>query len=284
MRSQSNGSLTSETASAARAAHLIVDHEPYVFVDRLAGPMLGDRAEELIAYHREHGDHPVLVGARVQVVTRARVAERQLATAAADQYVILGAGLDSFAHRSPLAEAVHVFEVDHPATQAAKRERLAALRLESRGTVSYVPADFERDELVGVLHAAGFDRDKPAMVSWLGVCMYLTRDAVGRTLDALGVLAPGSDLVLDYMLPAGLRDEAGQTYVDLVAPAAAERGEPWLSFFAPDEMDGELSARGFGHIASYGQREALDPGLWDRTDALRPARLSMIACARRLVG
>jgi methyltransferase (TIGR00027 family) len=277
-------SQTALTAAAARAAHLIVDRQPYVFVDHLAEPMLGDRAEELIAYHREHGDHLVLAGARAQVVTRARVAERELARAATDQYVILGAGLDSFAHRSPLAESVHVFEVDHPATQAAKRERLATLRLEPRGTVSYVPVDFERDELIGALRTAGLDRDRPATVSWLGVSMYLTRDAIGHTLDELRALAPGSDLVLDYMLPAGLRDEAGQTYVDLVAPAAADRGEPWHSFFAPDEMARELDARGFGDVASFGQREALDPGLWTRADALRPARLSMIARARRLVG
>lgn len=277
-------SQTALMAAAARAAHLIVDHEPYVFVDRLAEPMLGDRAEELIAYHRLHGEHVVLAGARAQVVTRAHVAERQLGRTGADQYVILGAGLDSFAHRSPLAEAVHVFEVDHPATQAAKRERLAALRLPARGTVDYVPVDFERDELIGSLRAAGLDRDRPAMVSWLGVSMYLTRDAIGRTLDQLRALAPGSDLVLDYLLPAELRDEAGQTYADLVAPAAAERGEPWLSYFTPDEMASELGARGFGDIASLGQREALEPGLWDRADALRPARLAMIVRSRRLVG
>ena len=114
------------TAAAARAAHLIVDGEPVIFADTVAEAMLGERAEEFIAYHRAYGAHPVLAGARAQVTCRSRYAEDQLARAVRDgigQYVILGAGLDTFAYRSPLARRVRVFEVDHPATQGMEAAR-----------------------------------------------------------------------------------------------------------------------------------------------------------------
>src|SRR6266487_4000172 len=119
-------SWTALTAAAARAAHLLVDAEPWIFADTLAARLLGGRAEELLAYHHLNGTHPVLAGARTQVACRSRYAEGRLAAAVeagTDQYVVLGAGLDSFAYRSPLAARVRTFEVDHPATQSWKRAR-----------------------------------------------------------------------------------------------------------------------------------------------------------------
>jgi methyltransferase (TIGR00027 family) len=271
-------SQTALTAAAARAAHLIVDREPYVFADTLAAPLLGDRAEELLAYHRLRGDHPILAGARAQVVIRARITEDRLAAAGTGQYIMLGAGLDSFAYRSPLADGMQVYEVDHPATQAAKRERVAAAGLEARAVLHHVPIDFEKDDLLEALEKDGLDRTRPAFVGWLGVSMYLSRDAIGHALDEVAALAPGSEIVLDYMLPAEMRDEQGQMYADGVAPVAAQRGEPWLSFFAPAEMGTLLAERGFTGVVSMGQQETLTA---DRADALRPAALSMVAHARR---
>lgn len=113
-------SQTALTAAAARAAHLVVDREPLIFRDTVARALLGDRAEELIGYHREHGDHLILSSARTMTVTRSRYTEDRLADAVrrgVAQYVVLGAGLDTFAYRSPHAERLRVFEVDHPATQ-----------------------------------------------------------------------------------------------------------------------------------------------------------------------
>ena len=116
-------SRTAFTAAAARAAHLLVDAGPVIFPDTLAERLLGDRAEELLAYHRLHGTHPVLAGARAQAVCRSRFTEERLprVNSGIDQYVILGAGLDSFAHRDAPGR-FRVFEVDHPATQTVKRE------------------------------------------------------------------------------------------------------------------------------------------------------------------
>jgi methyltransferase (TIGR00027 family) len=272
-------SQTALTAAAARAAHLIVDGQPTIFVDRLAAPLLGDAAEELLSYHRVHGTHPVLVGARTQVACRSRYTEDRLADAVrrgTRQYVLLGAGLDTFAYRSPLAGRVRTFEVDHPASQADKRVRLDMAGLS--GPVSYVDVDLESGDLAAALSDAL--EPGPAFVSWLGVTMYLTADAIAATAAIVGGLGPGTELVLDYMVPASLRDEAGQSYVDQVAPVSEQRGEPWRSFFDPGGMSELLRSAGFTAVDHTGQRDAVPAAMWDRADALRPARLSTIAHAR----
>jgi len=272
-------SFTALTAAAARAAHLIVDQEPWIFADTLAAQLLGERAEELISFHKLHGTHPVLAGARVQVTCRSRYTEDALGRAVSrgvGQYVILGAGLDSFAYRSSLARRVRVFEVDHPATQDWKRRALAAAQVPVPEAVTFVAADLATDSLAGQLLAAGFDTAAPALVSWLGVTMYLTPDAVTDILTAVGRLAPGTELIADYMLPAGLRDEAGAVYGELVAAASAERGEPWLSCFAPGEMSDMARQAGFREVRNVRQRDAIPAGLWQRPDSLRPAALAVL--------
>ena len=272
-------------AGAARAAHLIVDNEPFIFADTLAEALLGERAAELIAYHRIHGTHPVLAGARAQVTCRSRYAENALARSVGrgiGQYVLLGAGLDSFAYRSPLASRVRVFEVDHPATQDYKRriagEVARGVRTAGNG-VTFVPVDFTWDSLAEALGRAGFDATRAAFVSWLGVIMYLDESAVEATVSVLGGFAPGSEIVLDYMLPADLRDAVGQVYADLVGQAAAERGEPWRSVFAPEAMAALLARHGFGPARDVGQRDMIPAASWDRSDALHPVELSHIAHA-----
>jgi O-methyltransferase involved in polyketide biosynthesis len=301
-------SNTALTAAAARAAHLIVDEAPFIFSDTHAAPLLGDRAPELLDFHRLHGSHPILSAARAQVICRSRYAEDRLATAAASgvrQYLVLGAGLDTFAYRSPLAATVRVIEVDHPATQEWKRSALEAAGMSVPPGVIFVPADLAATSAEGDaagpaspapdalganssglgylgprLRAAGFDFGKPAVISWLGVLMYLERDAISQTLAVLADCASGTELVADYMLPRELRDEAGDQYVELVGPAAAERGEPWLSFFAPTEIGALLAQHGFGATTHVAQRDAVPDRLWQRADSLRPIDLSMIAWSR----
>ena len=270
------------TAAAARAAHLLVDSEPRIFADSLAALLLGDEAETFLRYHREHGDHPLLAGTRAQATCRSRFTEDQLALAAARgtaQYVILGAGLDSFACRSELAGRLRVFEVDHPATQQRKRALLAAAGLAEPPTLTWVPVDFETGELIAALTAAGLDPAAPAFVSWLGVTMYLTAEAIGATLASLSRLAPGSELVTDYMLTADLRDADGVAYADLVMPDSERRGEPWLSFFTPEQMTGLLTRHGFTGVRDVRQRDAVSAALWERTDLLRPIELSRLCHA-----
>jgi methyltransferase (TIGR00027 family) len=267
----SNSALT---AAAARAAHLIVDKEPYIFADTLASALLGDQAEELLSFHRLHGDHAVLSGARAQAASRSRYAEDRLAAAVGNgvrQYLILGAGLDTFAYRSPLAGAVRVIEVDHPATQDWKRRALTAAGIAVPPGVAFVPADLAAGGLDEVLRHAPLDLASPVFVSWLGVVMYLVPADVAATLRALGGLAPGTEVVADYLLAPGLRDEAGHRYAELVGRASAERAEPWLSSFEPEELTAIAAAAGFGAVRHAPQRDTVPAALWERDDAVATA-------------
>jgi methyltransferase (TIGR00027 family) len=193
--------------------------------------------------------------------------------------VILGAGLDSFAYRSELAGRIRVFEADYPATQQWKRRLLSAAQIPVPDAVSLVPVDFETESLADRLVPSGFDPSEPALVSRLGVTMYLTRTAIEQTLAAVASFAPGTELITDYMLPAHLRDTAGNTYAELVRPAAAERGEPWLTFLTPAAMSALLAGHGLENAEHVRQRDTVDSALWDRSDSLRPIELSVLARA-----
>ncbi|MBB2911297.1 methyltransferase (TIGR00027 family) [Streptosporangium becharense] len=279
-------SQTALMSAAARAAHLLVDDAPPIFADTLARTFLGERAEELLGYHRSYGGHPVLSGARTTAVTRSRYTEDRLAELAGrgvDQYVILGAGLDSFAYRSKPVGRVRVFEVDQPATQRWKQALLIETGTEVPPSTCFVPVDFEQESarsLADHLVRAGFDPGRPALVSWLGVTMYLTREAIGQTLDVISGFAPGTELVVEHLLPAELRDEAGQSYAELVMAAAAGHGEPWRTFLSAEQMNTLLLEHRLQPVESVRQRETIPPAEWERTDSLRPFELSVLARAR----
>jgi methyltransferase (TIGR00027 family) len=275
-------SQTALAAAAARAAHLVVDKQPLIFRDPVAADLIGEPGAEMVAYHRSSGDHIVLAGTRAQVTTRSRYTEQRLAELARGgltQYVVLGAGLDTFAYRSALAGRLRVFEVDHPATQRWKRDLLAAARIAQPDGLAFVGVDLETDPLADRLAAAGFDRSRPALVSWLGVSFYLTREAVAATLAQVGGLAPGTELVVEYALPPALRDARGEAYAEFALRVAEERGEPWRTFLTPEQLAGLLEAHGLAVLEQVRQRDAIDPALWRRSDALRPADLCRLARA-----
>ncbi|MFD8478482.1 class I SAM-dependent methyltransferase [Kitasatospora sp. NPDC059673] len=280
-------SRTALMSAAARAAHLLVDQQPPIFADTLAATLIGEAAEQLLDYHREFGSHPILAGARTTAVTRSRCTEDRLAEAVTlrgiDQYVLLGAGLDSFACRSELAHSVRVFEVDHPHTQNWKRNRLTDAGITVPHTVSFVPFDLEQGgarALTAALTAAGFDPHRPAVVGWLGVTMYLSVEVIGQVLSTIGEFAPGTELIAEHLLPAEHRDPAGQTYAEHVQAAAAEGGEPWRTFLTVEEMETLLRTHGLRPLSHLRQRDAVDTHLWEeRTDALRPFELSVLSHA-----
>ena len=136
-----------------------------------------------------------------------------------------------------------------------------------------MPADLVTDDLGEVLRRSPLDLAAPAFVSWLGVVMYLPPADVAATLAALGGLAPGTEVVADYLLAPGLRDEAGRRYADMVGKASAEGGEPWLSFFDPEELTVMASAAGFSAVRHARQRDTVPAALWERDDAIAPADL-----------
>ncbi|MBN1174572.1 MAG: class I SAM-dependent methyltransferase [Micromonosporaceae bacterium] len=283
MTSMAHHSQTALIAAAARAAHLIVDGKPVIFADPLAEALLGSEAEELLGYHRAYGEEPILASVRTQMICRSRFTEDRVAAGVAgglDQYVILGAGLDSFAYRSALAGRLRIFEVDQPATQQWKRERLARAGIAEPEWVTFVPLDLETDALVEQLRRGGFDASRAAVVSWLGVSMYLSRAALTRTFTVLGGLANDTEVIMDYLLPKDLRDAAGQQYVDLISATVADLGEPWRTCLAPDEIAAMLEEHGFEVLENVGQPATLDAELWKRDDALRPSELLSIVHAR----
>lgn len=217
------------------------------------------------------------------VTTRARYAEDRLAEAIArgvEQYVILGAGLDTFAYRSSVASGMVVYEVDEPDTSAWKREVLETAGVALSAGVRLVAADLARVPLIDQLVAAGLDMKRPAFVSWLGVTMYLERAAIERTLNAVGSMAAGSELVFDHVLPPAQRDQAGAEYASFAESVGAANGEPWVTSLTVDEVATMLARAGLEPIAQPLLVDWVDRSMWTRDDAIRPSRLWAMAHAR----
>ncbi|MDA3645456.1 class I SAM-dependent methyltransferase [Saccharopolyspora indica] len=247
-------SRTALITAYARAYHQIADRPP-IFTDPLAARLLGVTAEELAELGTPTTD---LLGAgasarprRLFFAARARFAE-DTATAAiaagARQVVILGAGLDTFAYRTPRPD-VRVFEVDHPATQAWKRERLAAAGIDRPETLTFVPVDFETQTLSAGLESAGFTRTDPAVFVWLGVVFYLTPNAAHATLEYIAGQAQPVEVVFDYLQPAATAEDRAhqRTRADRLAGA----GEPVFSYFASDDIAARLHALGFTGVEDH---------------------------------
>jgi methyltransferase (TIGR00027 family) len=211
------------------------------------------------------------------VLVRARYTEDRLAERGFSQYVLVGAGLDTFAFRGADAR-VDVFEVDHPSTQAMKRRRLAAAGLLPPPNLHFVAADLERESVADALARAPFARGRPALFGWLGVTMYLTREAVFSTLAALGrAAAPGSEVIFDYVDIAGFG--SGNPLLRLTVERARELGEPFISGFDPAALPEELSATGLGLIEDLGAAEVNHRYFDGRADGLRARPHAHVACA-----
>ncbi|MGH3373224.1 MAG: class I SAM-dependent methyltransferase [Actinoallomurus sp.] len=198
---------------------------------------------------------------RLFMAIRHRLAEDALATAVAiagtRQVVILGAGLDTLAYRTPHPR-LRVFEVDHPDTQAWKRKRLADAGIPVPETVVYCPVDFDEQTLDAGLAGSGFDREAPAFFVWLGVVPYLTRDLVLATLGFVAGLSARSEIVFDYNQPASALPSERRPMLAALAEAMAERGEPWQSFFTPDGIAADLTDAGFDTAEDLGWPECLE--------------------------
>jgi hypothetical protein len=168
-----------------------------------------------------------------------------------------------------LMQALHVYEVDHPATQSWKRARLKELGIKSPRTLHHIPIDFEHETLTSGLAAGGVNCNVKAFFSCLGVTQYLTRDVVLNTLrEIASATAPGSELVVQFIVPAATLSREEGNLVTAAAGRAASMGEPWLSFFAPDDLETNMTQIGFDQIEHFGSEEATERYLLDRTDGL----------------
>jgi methyltransferase (TIGR00027 family) len=272
--------ITAYAAAAARAAHLEVDAPPHLLDDHLAARLLGDAGAGFLGYQRAYPAEPVMATARLWTIARSRVAEDLLVASDARQYVVLGAGLDTSALRVAAPSGRVAFEIDLPAAGAAKRAALVDAGIPVPDSVRLVAADLRDPDWPAALLDAGFDATQPAFVACLGVTMYLTAEDVRGLALGVAALAPGSELVLDHVLPAGHRDEAGEAYAQGVAAVAAQSGEPWRFAAASDEMRALLEGAGLA-VASVGDpADAVGHLLAGRTDALRPVRIAGLAHAR----
>ena len=269
-------SLTALSVTLQRAAHLVLDEPPPVLDDPLAIRLLGPDARSRILAEAGRLRSPRALAFRSHVLVRSRFAEDVLeesAVAGVRQFVSLGAGMDTFACRQPgWARDLHLFEVDHPASQSAKRKRLAAARIEEPANLSFVPVDLELDPLAGRLAEAGFDLAAPAVVSCLGVVMYLQPETAGRIFEFAGKLAQGSRFVLTFTRPA-MPGEDG------LGERAARVGEPWHTRMEPEELRGKLLGLGFREVSFPGSTGAIERYFRDRRDGLTAPRSMNIAVA-----
>jgi methyltransferase (TIGR00027 family) len=244
---EAQASKTALRVALRRAAHQLHDARPLVFEDPLAVRILGPEYALELARTPDAERRPFSAALRAFMVARARLAEDALAVGVRDhdvrQYLVLGAGLDTFAYRNTFAD-LRVFEVDHPATQAWKREMLASAGIEVPSAMRFVAVDFERQSLRDELERAGFDFSVRTMTAWLGVVPYLTREAFRATVGLLGSFARGSEVVFDYSLPREALGEREKLMLDSMADRVRLAGEPFKLFLMPEELSGELAAVG----------------------------------------
>ncbi len=264
--------LTAVRVALWRALHVRADPPPHVLEDevglRLAAPDEGwrDRPDMNPDFTRPF---------RASIVARTRFVEDLVAEQAGQgvrQYVILGAGLDTFAQRRPeIASLLRVFEIDKPGPQAWKRQRLVDLGFGIPDWLRFVPVDFEAEASWWEnLIAGGFDASQPAVVASTGVSMYLTRDAIVATLRQVAALTAGSTLVMTFLLPIELADPGVRPGLEIAAKGARASGTPFISFFTPSEILGLAEEAGFRdarHVSAASLAERYFAG---RTDGLRP--------------
>jgi methyltransferase (TIGR00027 family) len=248
-------SRTALGAARLRAAHQVLD-QASILADPLALRILGDDIEVSLDHARTHTSGPRM---RWFIASRSRVAEDALTiavNAGATQLVVLGAGLDTLAYRTQHAGRLRIFEVDHPATQARKREMLAAAAIAVPETLSFVAVDFEREKLSERLQAAGFKSAERSFFSWLGVVPYLTEAAIYSTLGYMAQLPGGAEVVFDYVNPAtSIAAAAGRAAHQALAARVAAAGERFQSYLDTASLCAKMSAAGFRHVDDIGPAE-----------------------------
>ena len=274
-------SRTAMLAAVARGLLRLEATQPWVLDDAFAlvlvGPVWQELREGPVSLFPAEVVREVLAG----ICTRSRYAEDRLAAGAFAQYVILGAGLDSFAWRRPdLLRSLRVFEVDHPASQAWKLERVRDLALPLSDAQVFVPADFEAEPVQDALRTAGFDPGQPTLFSWTGVAPYLTAQAIASTLRTVAGAAAGSEVVFSYLAEEAVLDDVGREFIRIYAPLAASLGEPLQPGWPAMEIEQLISRSGL-KVADHPVRADLQERYFaGRADGLRPFTAESLVTAR----
>jgi methyltransferase (TIGR00027 family) len=251
--SDHKASRTALGTAHLRAAHQLFETQPRILDDPVVLSLLGPVALQRIKDTADHYQTPERLALRAHVVLRSRFAEDRLAAAVLrgiTQYVILGAGFDTFALRQPpWAQALKILEVDHPGTQAMKRSHLAAAGLVMPENAAFANIDFEHESLLDGLLRYHVTMDEPTFFSWLGVTMYLKEDAIDAVLRSVATFPGGSEIVLTFAPPPG--DSPSP-----LAQRAASLDEPWVSYFEPDALEAKLRGAGFSKVEFLSPTEA----------------------------
>lgn len=278
-------SRTASRVALRRAAHQVLDR-PLVFEDPLALRIIRpETAARLKADPSDIDRGKLSKYLRPFLVVRSRIAEDTIAEAIAGgcrQIVILGAGLDTYAFRQPRND-VRVFEVDHPSTQAWKKLRLIEGGIPVPPSVTFVPVDFERQNLRESLVAAGLDASRPAIFSWLGVTPYLEEASIWQTLKDIAALsAAGGGVIFDYSVPPATLGLIERFAFRQLQRRVAWAGEPFRSYFDPATLAQGLRDIGFGRITDFGQSEINSRYFADRRDGLRVGSIGHVMVALKI--
>lgn len=276
-------SATARYVAQSRAAHQLWD-SPLVLDDPVALRLVGEQARATLARGGLEKYSLLARSLRSFVVARSRFAEDQLAASLARgvrQYVILGAGMDSFAYRNPhAASGLRVWEVDHPNTQAYKRAQLAEGGVAVPQGTTYVPIDFQRQSLAEQLQTHGWNPQVPSFFSWLGVSMYLEPATVLDTLRWVATATPaGSGIAMDYVPPIAQQPWAVQAVLRMLALAVAMQGEPWRGYFDPQALGQALRDMGFHTVIDWDSDTVNQHFFRKRSDGLGMGGGGHLLCA-----
>jgi methyltransferase (TIGR00027 family) len=273
-------SLTALMAAVQRGRHRLEDPLPWIMDDPFALVLVGPRWPDLAAASRSRFSDELGRQIRASIAVRSRYAEHRLVGGSFDQFVLLGAGLDSFAWRRPdLMGPLRLFEVDHPASQAWKRGRAAELGLPDNQHHVFAPVDFEVQSLRDGLDDAGFDWSRPTMFSWLGVVPYLTAGAVEATLRTIATCRTGSEVVFEYGLDRDHMDDMAREFSAGFSSVATRIGEPLHGGWPPSEAEAAVSRSELRVADHPAQPDLVERYFSGRSDGLQPWHASRLMAA-----
>jgi methyltransferase (TIGR00027 family) len=274
-------SMTAKVAAIGRSLMRSDHAAPWPLDDPFALPLVGPQWEEIYATLSGLFPEPLRGEMTSAVVARSCYVEDVLARGSFAQYVILGAGLDSFAWRRPdLLRTLRVFEVDHPATQAWKRQRADIVALPRNENHVFAPVDFERETIFDGLAAVGFDPALPTLFSWIAVVPYLTTDAIETTLRSLAQAAPGSCVSLTYAVSRDDMDDVGRQVYERLGAVAAQSGEPLITLLRPAEAADVVARCGLELVEDLDRTELQHRYFKGRADIAPPYTLERALTAR----
>ncbi len=253
-----------------RASHVQADAAPYIIEDEVGLKLIAPPEG-----WQERPDMKYTKRLRASIVARARFIEDiivEQSKQGTGQYVILGAGLDTFAQRRPdIASRLQVYEIDQPGMLTWKQQRLKESGFGIPGYLHFVAVDFENQSWFTQLINAGFDSNKPAVVACTGVTLYLTREAIVSTLKQIATFATGSTLAITFYLPMQLLDEGDRPMQEIAENGARAAGTPFISFFTPDEIMDLAREAGFKAAKTISTKDMVQRYFTNRTDDLLPA-------------